>query len=306
MNTTPSVTVVIATRGRPELLRSAVRAALAQDYAGDVEVVVVFDQVEIDTLEDVAVPPQRRALRTIANARVPGLAGGRNTGIESSQADLVAFCDDDDEWLVEKLRRQVELWAQHPEAVLVSTGIRIVTEGDEHVRLPPASTVFADLLESRITELHPSTFLLRRADLLGDIGLVDEELPASYGEDYDLLLRAARTGTVIAVTEPLVIIRWNRVSFFSDRWQGIADGLSYILAKYPEFATTDIGSARLEGQIAFAHAALGDRPAARDWARRTLRHNRKQLRGWAALAIAARLVPASFLVAAVNRRGRGL
>ncbi|MGV8886130.1 MAG: glycosyltransferase family 2 protein [Microbacteriaceae bacterium] len=306
MNAPPSVTVVIATRGRPELLRCAVRAALAQNYDGHIEVLVVFDQIAIDELDDVTVPETKRSLRTIANTRTPGLAGGRNTGIQAAQSELIALCDDDDEWLVEKLRRQVELWQMHPAAVLVSAGIRIVTEGAEHVRLPPAETTFADLLDSRITELHPSTFLLRRADLLGDIGLVDEELPASYGEDYDLLLRAARTGTVIAVTEPLVIIRWNRVSFFNDRWQGIADGLSYILAKHPEFATTAIGSARLEGQIAFAHAALGDRVVARDWARRTLRHNRRQLRGWAALAVSARLVPASFLVAAVNRRGRGL
>ncbi|TBN57986.1 glycosyltransferase family 2 protein [Glaciihabitans arcticus] len=304
--TAPSVGVVIATRGRPELLRSAVRAALAQDYDGEIEVIVVFDQVPIDALDDIAVPGHRRFLRTIHNERTPGLAGGRNTGILATSAELVAFCDDDDEWLPTKLRRQGEEWEKNPDAVLVSVGITILTEGAEHVRLPPVHTVFADLLESRITEIHPSTFLLRRSSLLGEVGLVDEQLPFSYGEDYDLLLRAARTGPILGVPEPLVVIRWNRVSFFSDRWQGIADGLTYILAKYPEFASTAIGSARLEGQIAFAYAALGDRPTARHWARRTIRHDRSQLRGWAALAISARLVPASFLVAAVNRRGRGL
>jgi len=302
----PSVGVVIATRGRPELLRCAVRAALDQDYDGEIEVIVVFDQVPIDPLDDIEVPEHGRFLRTIHNDRTPGLAGGRNTGILASTAQLIAFCDDDDEWLPAKLRRQVEEWEKTPDAVLVSVGITIVTEGAEHVRLPPVHTVFADLLESRITEIHPSTFLLWRASLLGEVGLVDEQLPFSYGEDYDLLLRAARTGPILGVPEPLVVIRWNRVSFFSDRWQGIADGLSYILAKYPEFSSTDVGSARLEGQIAFAHAALGDRPTARHWARRTIGHDRSQLRGWAALAISARLVPASFLVAAVNRRGRGL
>jgi glycosyltransferase involved in cell wall biosynthesis len=303
----PAVSVVIATRGRPELLRSAVRAALAQDYPGAVEVIVVFDGIPIDALDDVAVDSTApRSLATIVNSRTPGLAGGRNTGILAATGEFVAFCDDDDEWMPRKLAAQLAAWEREPSAVLVATGIRILTTGDAHERLPPASTGFADLLLSRVTEIHPSSFLLRAVDLRGRIGLVDEELPASYGEDYDLLLRATRFGTVLAVREPLVIVRWNRVSFFSGRWQGIADGLRYLLEKYPEFATTPVGSARLEGQIAFALAALGDRPQARYWARRAIGHDRSQLRAYAALAIAARLAPAGLLVSAVNRRGFGL
>jgi len=302
----PGVSVVIATRGRPELLRSAVRAALEQDYRGRIEVIVVYDHIDIDPLDDVAVPETARSLATIQNTRTPGLAGGRNSGIGASTGDLVAFCDDDDEWMPSKLRCQVEAWADDPTAVLVATGIRIVTEGQTVDRLPPERTVFADLIESRLTEIHPSSFLLRRSDLLGAVGLVDEELPASYGEDYDLLLRVARHGHILGIREPLVTIRWNRVSFFAGRWQGIADGLRYVLAKHPEFAGSAIGSARIEGQVAFALAALGERRDAMVWARRTIRHDKRQLRGWAAFAIAARLAPAGLLVSAVNRRGRGL
>jgi glycosyltransferase involved in cell wall biosynthesis len=267
---------------------------------------VVFDQVEIDALDDIEVSAQNRSLRTRSNDRTPGLAGGRNTGILASDTDLVAFCDDDDEWGPQKLFRQVEAWRADPDAVMVATGIRIETAGKLLDRVPPARTEFADLLVSRVTELHPSSFLLRRSDLLGRIGLVDEELPASYGEDYDLLLRAAKFGHVLAVPEPLIVVHWNRVSFFAGRWRGIVDGLSYIVAKHPEFATTAVGSARLEGQIAFALAALGEHRLARSWARRAIRHDPSQLRGYAAFAISTRLVPAGPLVSAVNRRGRGL
>ncbi|MCU1414475.1 MAG: glycosyl transferase family 2 [Microbacteriaceae bacterium] len=301
----PDVSVVIATRGRPELLRAAVRAILAQDYAGAIELVVVFDGIDIDPLTDV-VMPNGRALATIANGRAAGLAGGRNTGIEATSGALVAFCDDDDEWLPEKLARQVELFAGHPEAILVATGIRIQTADASHVRLPPAVVSFDDLLESRITELHPSSFLIRRRDLLGEIGLVDEQLPMSYGEDYDLLLRAARFGTILSVLEPLVIVHWNRASFFADRWQGIADGLGYVLLKHPEFATSPRGSARIEGQIAFAYGALRNRPEAWAWSRRALRHDRRQLRAWAAMLVSLRLAPAGALVRLVNSRGRGM
>jgi len=303
--TTPSVSVVIATRGRPELLRKAVSAALSQDYSGSLEVLVVFDQVEIDRLADVAVPEGRR-LRTIENTRTPGLAGGRNTGILAADGELVAFCDDDDEWLDGKLAAQSDALAAAPEASLVATGIRIESAGGSHVRLPPPRATFADFLDSRITEIHPSTFLIRRADLLGGIGLVDEALPASYGEDYDLLLRAARLGPVVSVVEPYVVINWKRASFFAGRWEGIAAGLSYLLRKFPEFDLAPRGTARIAGQVAFAHAALGHRAEARTWAVDAIRRDRGQLRAYAALAVAAHVAPPALLVNLVNRTGRGL
>ena len=46
--TPPLVSVVIATRDRPEMVREAIAAALGQDYPGPLEVVVVFDQSEPD------------------------------------------------------------------------------------------------------------------------------------------------------------------------------------------------------------------------------------------------------------------
>ncbi|WP_241973063.1 glycosyltransferase family 2 protein [Cryobacterium sp. TMT2-14] len=300
------MSVIIATRGRPELLRSAVRSILDQDYPGQIDLTVVFDQTAVDPMDDIDVPAARRQVRTVPNSRTPGLAGGRNTGIQAATGDLIAFCDDDDEWLPAKLRTQIETWKGDPAAVLVATGIRIATFGRMLDRLPPRRTEFADLLRSRTTEIHPSSFLMRRSDVLGRIGLVDEELPASYGEDYDFLLRAARVGHILGVSEPLVIVHWNRTSFFDGKWRGIADGLTYLLQKHPEFSGSAVGSARIEGQIAFALAALGMRAEAFRWARSTIRHDRSQLRAYAAVAIAARLVPASVLVSAVNRRGRGL
>src|SRR5262249_48229406 len=96
----PTVSVVVPTRNRPELMREAVRAALAQDYNGAIEVVVVYDQSEpepglSDELAD-ALDGSRRSIRVETNTtRAPGLAGARNHGIGAATGELVAFCDDD-------------------------------------------------------------------------------------------------------------------------------------------------------------------------------------------------------------------
>lgn len=304
----PIVSVVMATRNRPTLLRRAVASVFAQQSVQPIEVVLVYDGdehdiAELDELLDLERGPH--TLRALRNTRTPGLAGARNTGIVEASAPLIAFCDDDDEWKPTKLAVQLPLF-DDPSVVLAATGIEIHSSGGAHTRPSPASVELEDLLRSRITELHPSSFVVRADALRGDLGLVDEHLPASYGEDYDLLLRAAKVGRVVAVPEPHTVIHWDRTSYFSEKWQGIADGLSYLLAKHPEFDRSGVGQARIEGQIAFAHGALGDRRRARSWARRAIGHDARQPRAYLAMLVGMGLVSGQTVVAALNKRGRGM
>ena len=136
----PALSVVVPTRDRPELLRRAVRSILDQDYDGDVHCLIVFDggdpvPVEVPT-------SQRRSLRMLTNLRTPGLAGARNTGILEADGDLVAFCDDDDEWMPDKLRAQVRELEAEPQAEIVGSGIEVRYEGRPGVvRIPPAPRI---------------------------------------------------------------------------------------------------------------------------------------------------------------------
>jgi hypothetical protein len=298
----PSVATVIATRDRPALLQQAVRSVLGQSYPGELECVVVFDQ-STPAAMPVEVPAGRR-LRLVTNTRTPGLAGARNSGIVAGDGALVALCDDDDEWDAEKLRLQVEV-LESERADLVACGVRIHHSGRVIARVPPRSVELRDLLRSRVSALHPSTFVIRR-DALDDIGLVDEEIPGSYGEDYDWLLRAARRGPIVAVEQPLADVHWHQQSFFAERWQTIADALTYLLGKHPELLSDPRGLARIQGQIAFAQAALAHRPAARRASWTALRNNPLERRAYLALAVASGIVPAASIVRLANRRGHGI
>jgi glycosyltransferase involved in cell wall biosynthesis len=298
----PTVSVIVATRDRPALLERAVRAVIGQSYPGELECVVVFDQSE-----PAAVPVEvsaGRQLRVVTNIRTPGLAGARNTGIAATDGALVAFCDDDDVWDAGKLILQVEE-LERSAAGFIASGVRIHHSDQVVVRIPPALVDLQQLVRDRVTALHPSTFVIRR-DVLDGMGLVDEEIPGCYGEDYDLLLRAARLAPIVAVEQPLVDVYWHEQSFFAERWQTIADALTYLLVKYPELQADPHGRARIEGQIAFARAALAQRPAACRSSWRALRGNPRERRAYLALAVAAGVVPATSIVRMANRRGRGI
>ena len=302
----PRVGVVVPTHDRPELLRETLRAVLDQDADADLDVVVVFDRSAPDpSLE--ALGREGALVRVVANERTPGLAGGRNTGILALDTEWVAFCDDDDVWERSKLRAQLTRAAAVPDALLLTTAIRVVYDGDEAVRLAGRDEVrHEDLLRSRMAMLHSSTVLVRRSALLGELGLVDEGIPGSQNEDWDLLLRAAGLAPVQHVDEPLVRVRWGRSSHFSRRWDTHVASLQYMLERHPGIAADHRGAARVFGQLAFGSAALRRRRSAARWAARALRRRWNEPRAYLALAVASGLVHPERVLAVLNRRGRGV
>ncbi len=85
----PSVSVVVATRDRPELLREAIASILGQDYEGHIEILVVHDRCEPDT--SLEMESGNRRVRVLRNTRTPGLPGARNSGAAEATGDLLAF-----------------------------------------------------------------------------------------------------------------------------------------------------------------------------------------------------------------------
>lgn len=303
-----SVSVVIPTRDRPEMLRRAVASVLEQDYPGAVEVVVVQDRPDPDAPEP-TFPIRRadRSVRLLANHDAPGAAATRNIGLRAATGDLVALCDDDDVWLPGKLADQVAALQASPAAIGCGTGY-VLVQGEQRVtRIPDVSEMtHSALLRSRVADVHPSSLVFHRELLIERVGLLDEQVPGSYGEDYDWLLRATTVGPVLALQAPYVEVLWHPGSFFTGQWQVIAEAISYLLAKHPDFRSEPQGLARLYGRLAFAYASLGDRAAARHWAVRTLQVSPKEKRGYVALAAGLRLLPPATAAKLANARGRGI
>jgi len=300
------VGVVVPTHDRPELLLETLRSVIAQNTDAELDIVVVFDRQAPDhAVASMSVP--RRRIRVLRNERTPGLAGARNSGVLAVDSDWVAFCDDDDTWQPGKLSAQLARARRHRDALLLTTAICVAFEGSEIPRLAGTDVVqHSDLLRSRMSMLHSSTFLVRRPVLVGTLGLVDESIPGSQNEDWDLLLRATRLAPVQHVDEPLVRVRWGTSSQFSRQWESRVESLEWMLDRHPDILSDRQGAARAFGQLAFGNAALGRRGAAARWAGRTLRRNWREPRALLAMAVAAGLLPAERVMTALHRHGRGV
>lgn len=300
----PDVGVVLATHNRPGLMREALGSILEQDYPGHVRVVVVFDRSAPDTSLE-----QRSAGREVVvttNERTPGLAGARNTGVLSLNSELVAFCDDDDVWLQGKLSTQVGRLATTPEADFVTTAMRVDFGNESTIRRAGRDLItIDDMGRSRMAMLHSSSFLFRREAMLEGFGLVDETLPRSMAEDWDLLLRAARHKPIAHVDEALVGIRWGASSYFNDAWRDKNEAHEWLLAKHPEISADKVGAGLMYGKLAFGHAVLGERLTALRWAKRCARRNFWERR-WLLAVFVVFGVSGDWIQRELNRRGHGI
>ena len=297
----PSIGVVIPTRDRPQELRRALDGVLAQDYPGELEVVVVFDRSQPDR------SIERSNVRCIANTHAPGLPGARNSGILSLETDLVAFCDDDDEWLPGKLDAQVRSLTGNS-ADFVTTSVLVSYDGRSVPRLAGTTVVTHEqLVRSRMSMLHSSTFLIARSALVQTIGLPDESIPGAYwAEDWDLLLRAARLRPIVHVDRPLVRVFWPAGSYLGRRWGTRIDSLRWMLERHPQLVDDRRAAARVYGQLAFAHAARRETGQALSWSARSVLRSPLEPRSYLATAVALRLVSSERVLAALHRRGRGV
>jgi glycosyltransferase involved in cell wall biosynthesis len=299
----PSVGVVLPTRDRPEAMNRALKAVLAQDYAGPMRVIVVYDGTAPDYLLARALP---RPVMVLSNWRTPGLAGTRNTGVLGLDTDLVAFCDDDTEWDSGKLDAQVRALVARPESEFVTCAIEVEHAGRRTRRLADQDTVrVEDLVAARMEMLHSSTFLVRRAALLGGLGLVAEDAPGSDNEDWDLLLRAAKRSPVVHVDRALVRVRRPRQPHSPYEYATRISSLRWMMTRHPEIRGCRPGAARVYGELACWSAASGNRRDAWYFGAKAIRNNWRDPRTAMAIAAASGVVRVDRVLGRLGKRAWG-
>jgi len=301
--TREGVAVVVATRDRPVLLRRTIESILTQEYDGPIEMIIVFDRSEPD--EDLIRADPMRSVRLTTNVNTPGLAGARNSGIALVDKPWVAFCDDDDEWLPGKLKAQMDD-LEATGSKFSMTGSLVNYRGGDNVRRADKTEVTKDgLLHSRIFEIPSSSFILDTVFVRDTLGGIDEILPGSYGEDYDLMLRAADHTEFSVVEDALCRVYWHGSSFFFERWKLIDDALEYMVDKHPDFQKAPKGLARIIGQQAIAQAEINDRKRALASVKKVVKLNWKEPRWPLALLVVAGM-PANVLLKVLHRFGKGI
>jgi glycosyltransferase involved in cell wall biosynthesis len=188
---------VVPTRGRAAYLEVTLDSLLDQRTETGYEIVVVDDGASDATAAVVATRP---AVRYVAHGEGRGLNAARNTGLQQSQAELIAFVDDDvlvpPGWvdaLVAGSRR-------HPQAEAFGGPIRARFEGRTPRGCgreePPITTLDLGADDCEATKAWGANFAVRRA-AVERVGPFDERIVRPHGDEEEWLERLRSAGGTI-------------------------------------------------------------------------------------------------------------
>lgn len=202
MNGEPLVSVVIPTYERPSYLRGAVETAVGQTWP-NLEVVVVDDGSSEEYAEAMVESFDDR-VALVRHGENRGLSAARNTGVEATGGEYVAFLDDDDRWHEEKIGRQVAVLEEEPTVGLVTCCLAAVDPDGRVLRCERSKPDgdLSDRIYLRNLIGTPSRVLVRR-DAFDAVGGFDEGLPTK--QDWDLYIKLCRDWRVRCLSDVLCL-----------------------------------------------------------------------------------------------------
>ncbi len=197
-----SISVVIPAHNAATTLGRAIESVLMQTR--HVQEIIVVDDGSTDGTADIA--RRYSGVKVLSTPLRSGASVARNTGIRAAQSDWVAFLDADDEWLTDKIRLQtVAIGHDANQSMIFCASEEFASDGrslgdtfrDHSVN--SSENAWKALLKQNFvatpTVMAPRSLLLH-------LGGFDERLPV--GEDQDLWIRLALSGTLAYVPERLV------------------------------------------------------------------------------------------------------
>lgn len=205
------VSAIITTHNRKDLLIKAVESVLNQTYR-DIECIIV-DDASTDGTESLlkeTFNSKKYKYIYITPQETCGGNHARNVGVDAATGELIAFLDDDDEWLPTKIEKQVDKIIKNKSIGFVYCGRIFETNYDVKSRVKEdinaAKYKEGDLSKEVLVHvIGVTSTLLVRKKLILQVGGFDETLKA--WQEYDLCIRLLQKTRVALVRECLVLYR---------------------------------------------------------------------------------------------------
>lgn len=225
----PKVSVIIPTYNRAEFLKSAIESVLGQTYM-DFEL-LISDDASTDNTEQVVESFSDKRIRFTKNEINKGVIHIRNKAVTNSTGEYIAFLDDDDEWMPEKLEKQINIIEGRPHSLgAVYTGAHSIdTKLGKVVKITTPKyrgNILKELLENNI--IITSSIVVKKR-CFEKVGLFDPEYRSA--SDFDMWIRLAEEYDFNYVKDSLVRYHIHPNSI-STNYVAVRDGLERLLAKH--------------------------------------------------------------------------
>ncbi len=219
----PQVSIIIPTYNRDKLILKALDSIFSQSYQ-DFEVLVI-DDASTDNTEQVIKELDHPKVRYFKMEKNGGQCIARNVGTRNAKGDYLAFLDSDDEWLPQKLERQMELFEKGPDQLGAVYGYSYQKDViKDETSLSDSGYFRGDIHSKVLTGFCPPTpslFVVKRSAYERVQGF-DESLITFV--DLDLWIRISEHYHFDYVEEPIIIkyeqIGDQYINNFDKRYSG--------------------------------------------------------------------------------------
>ncbi len=216
---TPRISVVMAVFNGEEFLSDALASIAAQSFS-DYEIIAV-DDGSTDRSRMLLESSPRLVYIHQANQ---GVALARNAALEAARGEFIAFLDQDDCWVENKLKIQVEFLDAHPHVEFTLGGQRLFLE--DGLAAPP--WLQPSLLEGNHAGFHLGTALMRRS-VLERVGPFDSQY--RIGSDTDWFFRAKDSGARFEILPDVLLNKRVHASNESSQAQQSCDELLHLVRR---------------------------------------------------------------------------
>src|SRR5260370_20951877 len=209
MKVPKTVSVIIPVFNAADTIAAAIESALAQEFAGELEVIVVNDG---STDATSSVLDAYRGRVTVLDRVNGGPAAARNAGVRAARGEYVAFLDADDIWMPGKLEKTLAALDSDSAAMVYTNALMIGANGETlGTTYTPAAERRAPTMEDMLSGLWnilPSASVMKRATF-DAIGGFREEFATGHPqwEDSYFMLVAREQGRFVYLHEPTVLYR---------------------------------------------------------------------------------------------------
>lgn len=229
----PKVSVILPTYNRAAILHNAVQSVLTQTFS-DFELLIIDDCSKDETRQVVSSMTDKR-IRFVSLEKNSGGGASRNAGIFRSKGEYIAFIDDDDRWLPDKLETQLSFLENKPVDLCYCAVKK--TYWSKYLKQTRFNRPKSENLHKAIMQdnfIGGTSSVIVRRTALAEINGFDPSLPAL--QDWDLYIRLIKQQTRIqGISKPLnEYYKIDEKHSISRSYKKFSTASGYLVKKYSE------------------------------------------------------------------------
>lgn len=207
------ISVIIPMYNAEKTIENCINSVFNQTYKGEIEIIVINDGSRDDSqliVEALIKNCTSEISIKLVNKQNEGVSKARNSGIKLANGNWIALLDSDDEWLPNKLEKQIQILNENPKIDFLGAN----RNGEYFNRILWKKLSYLNLISPRlllVKFIFVVPTVIFKKEIVSDVGYFDET--QKYAEEGNYFIRIAQKYNCYLLNESLVFTGGGKAHF---------------------------------------------------------------------------------------------